>query len=232
MAPVWLRVLQPPGSSAHPLHGGVHPERRRRARHRPRRWSARSHESRVGAHDRCARRRHLAAGVLAWPLAISVQLARAGTEDSQTLRGAPRRRGRVPQSLPQSAPRRRSYELASADTISAGPIVARDGRPVLMLTSWLGQPLTTAARLERLVRSGNVRYLLLSEQGCRSRGAPSCSPAAQWAVRHSTDVSRKRGSVRRGSSCGSGGHDVIGERLSPRGRPFWCAALVPTTVNH
>ncbi len=135
----------------------------------------------------------LAAGVLAWPLAISVQLARAGTEDSQTLGAFP---GGEVASLSRYLRAHQgsaSYELASADTISAGPIVARDGRPVLMLTSWLGQPFTTAARLERLVRSGNVRYLLLSEQGCRSRGAPSCSPAAQWAVRHSTDVSRQAG---------------------------------------
>jgi hypothetical protein len=62
-----------------------------------------------------------------------------------------------------------------------------------MLTSWLGRPFTTAATLEHLVRRGDVRYLLLAELGCRSPSAPSCSPAAQWAVRHSTDVSREAG---------------------------------------
>ena len=135
----------------------------------------------------------LAAGVLAWPLATSVQVARAGTEDSQTLGAFP---GREVASLSRYLRAHQGdgrYELASADTIIAGPIVARDGRPVLMLTSWLGRPLTTAAGLEHLVRRGDVRYLLLAELGCRFRLAPSCSPAAQWAVRHSTDVSREAG---------------------------------------
>ena len=69
----------------------------------------------------------LAAGVLAWPLAISVQLARAGTEDSQTLGAFP---GGEVASLSRYLRAHQgsaSYELASADTISAGPIVARDG---------------------------------------------------------------------------------------------------------
>jgi hypothetical protein len=135
----------------------------------------------------------LAAGVLAWPLATSVQLARAGTEDSQTLGAFPRGEVASLSRYLRAHQGSGQYELASADTIIAGPIVARDGRPVLMLTSWLGQPLTTTARLEHLVRRGDVRYLLVAELGCRSRRAPSCSPAAQWAFRHSTDVSRDAG---------------------------------------
>ncbi len=135
----------------------------------------------------------LATGVLAWPLATSLQVARAGTEDSQTLGAFP---GGEVASLSRYLRAHQGsgrYELASADTIIAGPIVARDGRPVLVLTSWLGRPFTSAARLEHLVRDGDVRYLLLAELGCRSPRAPSCSPAARWAVRHSTDASREAG---------------------------------------
>ena len=135
----------------------------------------------------------LATGVLAWPLVTSLRVARAGAEDSQTLGAFPE--GEVASLSRYLRAHQGSgrYELASADTIIAGPIVARDGRPVLMLTSWLGRPFTSAARLEHLVRNGDVRYLLLAELGCRNRTAPSCSPAAQWAVRHSTDVSREAG---------------------------------------
>ena len=135
----------------------------------------------------------LTAGLLAWPLVTSLRLARSGAEDSQTLGAFPR--GEVASLSRYLRAHQGSgrYELASADTIIAGPIVARDGRPVLMLTSWLGRPFTTAATLEHLVRRGDVRYLLLAELGCRSPSAPSCSPAAQWAVRHSTDVSREAG---------------------------------------
>ena len=145
------------------------------------------------AQDRCARLRRpggrcprLAAG----HLSAGRPRRHRGLPDAG---GVPRKGGRVPQSLSRAHQGDGRYELASADTIIAGPIVARDGRPVLMLTSWLGRPLTTAAGLEHLVRNGDVRYLLLAELGCRFRLAPSCSPAAQWAVRHSTDVSREAG---------------------------------------
>jgi 4-amino-4-deoxy-L-arabinose transferase-like glycosyltransferase len=135
----------------------------------------------------------LAAGLLSFPLVTALHLARAGSEDSQTLGAFPSGQVRAVSRYLRAHQRGARYELASADTIIAGPIIARDGRPVLMLTSWLGRPFTSASTLERLVRRGEVRYLLLAETACASPTAPSCSPAAQWALGNSTDVSRDAG---------------------------------------
>jgi 4-amino-4-deoxy-L-arabinose transferase-like glycosyltransferase len=135
----------------------------------------------------------LAAALLAWPLVSSVHLARAGAEDSQTLGAFPATQVTSLSRYLRARQGHARYELASADTIIAAPLVAHDGRPVLMLTSWRGEPFTSAATLERLARAGEVRYLLLAETGCRTPSAPSCSPAAQWALRHATDVSRAAG---------------------------------------
>ncbi len=63
----------------------------------------------------------------------------------------------------------------------------------MMLTSWRGRPLTSRSELMAKVRTGQVRHLLLDETGCPERGAPSCAPAALWALAHSTDVTADAG---------------------------------------
>jgi hypothetical protein len=85
------------------------------------------------------------------------------------------------------------YELAASRTTIAAPLIARSGQPVLMLTSWMGQPLEPAAALAAKVRSGQVRHLLLDETGCAVHNAASCAPATRWAIAHGTDVSRAAG---------------------------------------
>jgi hypothetical protein len=65
--------------------------------------------------------------------------------------------------------------------IRAAPLIIRDARPVLMLTSLYGRPLLDGARLRRLVAGGQVRYALLAAAGH--------SDAVRWARAHARDVS-------------------------------------------
>jgi 4-amino-4-deoxy-L-arabinose transferase-like glycosyltransferase len=81
------------------------------------------------------------------------------------------------------------YEVASPSVARAAPLIIRDARPVLMLTSLYGRPLLDAAQLRQLVASGQVRYLL----GRGSCGSTSCGSAVQWARTHSRDVSAAAG---------------------------------------
>jgi hypothetical protein len=78
------------------------------------------------------------------------------------------------------------YEVASPNVVRAAPLIIRDARPVLMLTSLYGRPLLDAARLKELVASGQVRYALLGKASCSSNG---CAAAIRWAIGHSRDVS-------------------------------------------
>jgi 4-amino-4-deoxy-L-arabinose transferase-like glycosyltransferase len=70
------------------------------------------------------------------------------------------------------------YEVASTSIMRAAPLIIRDGRPVLMLTAD-DRPLLTPARLEQLVRSGEIRYLVIGT----GRG-----PVFRWALAHANRV--------------------------------------------
>jgi hypothetical protein len=72
------------------------------------------------------------------------------------------------------------YELASSSIDRATSLIARDGRPVLMLTGEGGRALVSPARLAALAASGSVRYGLLA------RGS---APVLSWALHHARDVS-------------------------------------------
>ena len=85
------------------------------------------------------------------------------------------------------------YEVASSSVAKAGPLIARDGRPVLMLTSLYDRPLLTPGQLSTQVRSGSVRYILLGRGSCSAQAKRSCAPVVAWARAHSTDVSRTAG---------------------------------------
>jgi 4-amino-4-deoxy-L-arabinose transferase-like glycosyltransferase len=135
----------------------------------------------------------LASGLLAWPLATSVALSSGGAEDSQTLGAMPEAQVSTLSRYLGTHQRSLPYEIATSDPVIAAPLIVRDAQPVLMLTSWYGQPLTSPAQLAALVRTGAVRHLLLAETGCRTRTAPSCAPAVRWALAHGTDVSGAAG---------------------------------------
>jgi hypothetical protein len=73
--------------------------------------------------------------------------------------------------------------------VRAAPLIVRDARPVLMLTSLYGRPLLTGRQLERLVATGQVRYLLGSS-ACSPEG---CANVFRWVRSHAHDVSAAAG---------------------------------------
>jgi hypothetical protein len=83
------------------------------------------------------------------------------------------------------------WETASTTVAKASSLIIRDGRPVLMLTSWNNQPLVTPARLADLVRTGQVRYVLVGHDSCFRRSGPPCTPVIQWVRDHGVDVSKQ-----------------------------------------
>jgi 4-amino-4-deoxy-L-arabinose transferase-like glycosyltransferase len=88
------------------------------------------------------------------------------------------------------------YEVATMAAASAGALIARDGEPVLVLTTAYGRPLVTPHELAAAVRAGQVRYVLAGGAHC-VRGAPrdrtGCAPVVEWARAHARDVSRAAG---------------------------------------
>jgi hypothetical protein len=86
-----------------------------------------------------------------------------------------------------------TYEVASSSVFKAGPLIVRDGRPVLMLTSYQARPLLTPAQLARLVSAGKVRYAMIGRARCTPGGTLACVPVVEWARAHSIDVSRAAG---------------------------------------
>ena len=80
------------------------------------------------------------------------------------------------------------YEAASPSVMKTGSLIARDGRPILFLTSLNGQPLLTPAELEAKVKAGEVKYVLFDQRTCRVRWRQKCTPVVRWALDHSTPV--------------------------------------------
>jgi 4-amino-4-deoxy-L-arabinose transferase-like glycosyltransferase len=87
------------------------------------------------------------------------------------------------------------YEVASATAVKATPLIAADGRRVLMLGTLAGHPITPLKRFLADVRNHEVSYVLIAGQcGPRSsRGPRGCGPAARWAVVHGRNVSAQAG---------------------------------------
>jgi 4-amino-4-deoxy-L-arabinose transferase-like glycosyltransferase len=145
-----------------------------------------------------------AAAALAWPrraaaLAVLGLVAVLAVPASSALTVA--RQHRSDAGLPVPAPPpalsrfllahqgRARYELASPSVARAAPLIIRDARPVLMLTSLYGRPLVDAAQLRHLVATGQVRYML----GRGACGSTSCGDAVRWARKHARDVSAAAG---------------------------------------
>jgi hypothetical protein len=85
------------------------------------------------------------------------------------------------------------YEVVSASAAPIGPLIVRDGRPVLILTTINGRSVMPRARLAAAVRKGEARYAMIPRGHCTAKlaGRARCDPAIQWARAHSTDVSKQ-----------------------------------------
>ena len=130
----------------------------------------------VRDHARVALAACALAAVLAVPTASAVSAARGHRSDAGLVVHVP---GLAALSAYLKAHQGHArYEVASTSVFKAAPLIVRDGRPVLMLTADQ-RPLVTPARLEQLVRGGELRYLLI--------GGGS-SPAVRWAREHAHRV--------------------------------------------
>jgi 4-amino-4-deoxy-L-arabinose transferase-like glycosyltransferase len=93
------------------------------------------------------------------------------------------------------------YEVAAQSATQIGALIVRDGRPVVVLTSYGARVFTTTAQLKRLIAKGEVRYAFLNSPCPHhiSPNNPACSPPAKWIRAHGTDVSRAA-KLRRGKT--------------------------------
>lgn len=138
--------------------------------------------------------------VLAVPLVTSVAAVAHATQDS----GRP---GALPDArFAALAAYLHAHDAAAGDEVAAsapakvGQLIARDGRPVLILSDGAGRALVTPQQLAAAVATGRVRYALLGD-ACTANsgnGRTGCLPVVRWARQHGTDVSRAAGQPHRG----------------------------------
>jgi 4-amino-4-deoxy-L-arabinose transferase-like glycosyltransferase len=132
------------------------------------------------------------AALLAFPLARDAQLIRghSGVEAASPELKAPlvaalssylrAHQGRAP------------YEFAASAPSLASPLVVRDARPILLLTTVDARPLVTLAGLRARIDAGQVSYVLMRGRCPHPpyHVLPACSAAVRWVQAHGTDVTR------------------------------------------
>ncbi|MEA2296404.1 MAG: hypothetical protein QOE86_4043 [Solirubrobacteraceae bacterium] len=141
----------------------------------------------------------VAAGVLAAVLAVPLQVCIAAVARHTQDSGRP---GAIAEArVAPLADYVRTRDGAAADELAvsapakAGQLIARDGRPVLILSDGAGRQLVTPAQLADAVAAGRVRFALLGN-GCSAGSGnqrTGCLPVMRWARRHGVDVSRAAG---------------------------------------
>jgi 4-amino-4-deoxy-L-arabinose transferase-like glycosyltransferase len=88
-------------------------------------------------------------------------------------------------------------EVATVAPSKAAQLIARDGRPVLVLASVDGRQLVTPNALAATAARGEVRYALVGDR-CVVAGTAACTPVASWIRARGTDVSAAAGQPRAG----------------------------------
>jgi len=83
-------------------------------------------------------------------------------------------------------------EVATLAPSKAAQLIARDGRPVLVLANVDGRELVAPRALAAAARAGSVRYALVGDRCLRPRTA-ACTPVARWVRAHGVDVSAAAG---------------------------------------
>jgi 4-amino-4-deoxy-L-arabinose transferase-like glycosyltransferase len=133
--------------------------------------------------------------LLAIPLAVSIEAVGDRTSDAGNVGALGLVEQRALSTYLRAHQGNARYELAAGAATNVASLIVQDGRPVLMLTSYNGLPLTSVAQLQALISSGAVRYAFLASR-CHP-GAPTtsagCAPAARWVQAHAQDVSRQAG---------------------------------------
>ncbi len=135
------------------------------------------------------------ASVMSFPLARDLSLIR---DHSGVQAASPQLKAPVVAALSRylGAHRGRArYELAASAPSLAAPLVVRDARPILLLTTVDARPLVTLPTLRARIGAGDVDYVLMRGR-CPHPPyhiLPACSAAVRWVQAHGTDVSGQLG---------------------------------------
>lgn len=136
------------------------------------------------------------AGLLAVPAAAAVRVAAGHASDGGEPGAMPTRQlTRLSGYLTAHRAGAR-YEVATMAAASAGAVIARDGQPVLVLTTAYGRPLVSPHQLAAAVRAGQVRFVIAGGARCvrgQSHERTGCAPVVEWARAHGRDVGRASG---------------------------------------
>jgi 4-amino-4-deoxy-L-arabinose transferase-like glycosyltransferase len=181
LRPRYLACLDPAVAAC--LGAGVAPA----VRGRPRRAQV------AGAAVLCA--------VLVFPLATALAAVRDGTQASGRTGALPAARVAALSDFLRANTAGVADEVAVSAPAKAGPLIARDGRPVLILSDGQGNELVSPARLAAAVDTGRVRYALLGDSCTAASGneRTGCLPVVAWARAHGVDVSAPAGQPHRGA---------------------------------
>ncbi|MEA2266398.1 MAG: hypothetical protein QOE27_1981 [Solirubrobacteraceae bacterium] len=133
------------------------------------------------------------ASVLGFPLARDVRLIR---DHSGVQAASPQLKAPVVAGLSRylvAHQGRARYEFAASAPSLAAPVVVRDARPILLLTTVDARPLVTLGELRSRIRAGAVSYVLMRGRCPHPpyHVLPACSAAVRWVQAHGTDVTGK-----------------------------------------
>jgi hypothetical protein len=134
--------------------------------------------------------------LLAHPLSTSAQLvSRHVTDDSSNSPLPPAKEAALERFL-QSQPATH-YQVGAAAPAKAETLIAHEGRPVLMLTSYKGRAAVAVAQLQADVLAGRVRWFLMDHR-CTPSTPAGCAAPVQWLVNHGRDATGLAGIPGRG----------------------------------
>jgi 4-amino-4-deoxy-L-arabinose transferase-like glycosyltransferase len=139
--------------------------------------------------------------VLALPLATAVGAVRRGAQVSGRTGALPAARVTALSDYLRAHGAGAADEVAASAPAKAGALIARDGRPVLILSDGQGNELVSPAGLASAVDTGQVRYALLGDACTPTSGneRTGCLPVMAWARAHGIDVSAAAGQPHRGA---------------------------------
>jgi hypothetical protein len=130
--------------------------------------------------------------ILVVPTIRSVDVVHAAQSDSGHIGALPQPTVDRLSAFLRAHTQHQRYELASATSVKATPLIAKDGRRVLLLGTLAGHPITPLPTFLKDVRNREVSYVLIAGRcGPHSSTGPSgCGRAARWAVVHGTNLTK------------------------------------------
>jgi hypothetical protein len=84
------------------------------------------------------------------------------------------------------------YEYGTSDPSRAAGLIIRDGQPGVILTTYHGHMVMSAAQLRSLVVSGQVRWFL-TKRACSAAFRGGCVPTLKWVTTHGVRVAARYG---------------------------------------